>query len=242
MPIQITCGCGKTLQVPDSLRGKKGRCPGCQAILDIPLEDAPPAGPEVPAEPEAPAGEEASADAGASPEEEAALEGDEAAEGAPPSRRPAVRPSRPGAVRRPLSSRPGALSPSRRIGAMSALPSRRFSVGKVLGSSFSAWFKGFPTIIALSLVAFSPSIIYTILVLGERPDADAILTWSIVTGLLQILLGSLLQGAIVFTVFQQIRGEPAGFGKCLSVGLSRMLSVIWVSILSSLIIMAAPSC
>ncbi|MCA9055969.1 MAG: PrsW family intramembrane metalloprotease [Planctomycetaceae bacterium] len=37
MPIRITCSdCGKTLKVPERLAGKKGRCPGCQAVVSIP--------------------------------------------------------------------------------------------------------------------------------------------------------------------------------------------------------------
>lgn len=38
MAIELTCpGCGKRLRVPDSAAGKKGKCPSCGMVVDIPL-------------------------------------------------------------------------------------------------------------------------------------------------------------------------------------------------------------
>ena len=38
MAIELTCpGCGKRLRVPDSAAGKKGKCPACGMLVDIPL-------------------------------------------------------------------------------------------------------------------------------------------------------------------------------------------------------------
>ncbi len=34
----MTCGCGKTLEVKDSLRGKKIRCPSCESVMKVPDE------------------------------------------------------------------------------------------------------------------------------------------------------------------------------------------------------------
>lgn len=43
MAIEITClGCGKVLHVPDSAAGKKGKCPQCGAILQVPVVKVPP--------------------------------------------------------------------------------------------------------------------------------------------------------------------------------------------------------
>src|SRR5438445_495253 len=36
MPIALTCRCGKQLQVGEIHAGKQGRCPSCDAVLDIP--------------------------------------------------------------------------------------------------------------------------------------------------------------------------------------------------------------
>src|SRR5262249_10240351 len=36
MAINFACSCGKTLQVADHYAGKKGRCPACRSVVDIP--------------------------------------------------------------------------------------------------------------------------------------------------------------------------------------------------------------
>ena len=36
MPILVTCSCGKKLNAPDTLAGKRVKCPGCQALVLIP--------------------------------------------------------------------------------------------------------------------------------------------------------------------------------------------------------------
>ena len=42
MPITVTCEqCGKTLRVKDELAGRRGKCPGCKAVLVVPAADAP---------------------------------------------------------------------------------------------------------------------------------------------------------------------------------------------------------
>lgn len=38
MSISVTCSCGKALNVPDSFAGKKGKCPHCKTVLDIPAQ------------------------------------------------------------------------------------------------------------------------------------------------------------------------------------------------------------
>ena len=40
MPIQVTCQCGQSLKVPDSMSGKSGKCPKCQQVIRIPTEPA----------------------------------------------------------------------------------------------------------------------------------------------------------------------------------------------------------
>ena len=37
MPIRVTCQCGQSLNVPDSMAGKSGKCPKCQQLVKIPL-------------------------------------------------------------------------------------------------------------------------------------------------------------------------------------------------------------
>ncbi len=42
MPIRFACpGCGKPVEVPDALAGRKGRCPGCSTVFDVPNQSDP---------------------------------------------------------------------------------------------------------------------------------------------------------------------------------------------------------
>src|SRR5207244_2848371 len=36
VPITFRCACGKTLEIADEHAGKRGRCPECGAVLEIP--------------------------------------------------------------------------------------------------------------------------------------------------------------------------------------------------------------
>jgi hypothetical protein len=36
MPITFSCGCGKTLRVPDEFAGRRAKCPGCGELVNIP--------------------------------------------------------------------------------------------------------------------------------------------------------------------------------------------------------------
>lgn len=39
MPISFTCGsCGRNLKTPESMAGKKGKCPHCGAVMEIPAQ------------------------------------------------------------------------------------------------------------------------------------------------------------------------------------------------------------
>src|SRR5262249_51646082 len=40
MPIELTCSCGKRLQVSGEFAGRQGQCPACGGLLQIPERDA----------------------------------------------------------------------------------------------------------------------------------------------------------------------------------------------------------
>jgi len=43
MPIKFNCPeCGKTINAPDAAAGKRGKCPHCSAVVEIPLPPPPP--------------------------------------------------------------------------------------------------------------------------------------------------------------------------------------------------------
>ena len=44
MPIRVTCQCGQSLNVPDSMAGKSGKCPKCQQAIRVPAATAGSAG------------------------------------------------------------------------------------------------------------------------------------------------------------------------------------------------------
>jgi phage FluMu protein Com len=49
MAIIVKCSsCGKTMNVSDSMAGKKGKCPGCKAVIIVPGSDAVEAAPAPP--------------------------------------------------------------------------------------------------------------------------------------------------------------------------------------------------
>lgn len=65
MPIKVTCQkCGNVLHAPDTAAGKKGKCPKCATVMDIPGAK-PPAGPVAATPPPAPA--PVAAEAGGNP-------------------------------------------------------------------------------------------------------------------------------------------------------------------------------
>lgn len=60
MAIKVTCGsCGREMNVKDALAGKKGKCPGCGGIIEVPMPETPvEAAPEPPQTPPEPAAAE----------------------------------------------------------------------------------------------------------------------------------------------------------------------------------------
>lgn len=43
MAVRVSCSCGRTLNLADTLRGKKVRCPDCSAVVTVPTAESPPA-------------------------------------------------------------------------------------------------------------------------------------------------------------------------------------------------------
>jgi hypothetical protein len=80
MPIQLSCPCGKRLQVGEENAGKSGRCPACGRVLEIPAAEPMVAGPLTPAAEEAVTAEPADGDHSAIPVAVPAVEHVSAAE------------------------------------------------------------------------------------------------------------------------------------------------------------------
>jgi hypothetical protein len=39
MPITLTCACGRSLRIKDEFAGRKVRCPECQVVLTVPIQE-----------------------------------------------------------------------------------------------------------------------------------------------------------------------------------------------------------
>jgi uncharacterized membrane protein len=113
---------------------------------------------------------------------------------------------------------------------------KEFHVGEVFGQSFSVVRANFiPFMVMVGLIQL-PAIAYAIYVTQEKAAEFAsgniqglgasywILTF------LNMFLGALSYGALVFGVLQHLRGQRASIGECISIGFSKLLAVLGVSI------------
>jgi hypothetical protein len=110
------------------------------------------------------------------------------------------------------------------------LRTTEFSAGGVLGKGFAIWAKSLPTLLLLTLFVYSPLLIYKGYELaGERPFVDRVNFWGeIIAGL---LLGFLATAAVIYAVFQRLRGERASVLGGLRTVLVRILPVMGAAIL-----------
>lgn len=117
----------------------------------------------------------------------------------------------------------------------------RFDLGWVLEKGFGAYLKNLPAFLVMALVIYSPLILYAVVV--DHPMASAestdelaskIIMFSLVTGVGSFLLSQVLASAVVYAVVEQLAGRHAPIGRCLTVGLSRMLPTLAVALLAGL--------
>jgi len=120
------------------------------------------------------------------------------------------------------------------------LPFYRLPVGEVLGATFTGYFAGFFKYSLLSLLVLSPTIAFAFWVLADL-SMDSL--WEMGQTLqyklwfIQYspwLLQPIATGAIIYGVFKRQRGQTASFGRCLGVGLGRLLPLLGVGLLTGL--------
>jgi hypothetical protein len=138
--------------------------------------------------------------------------------------RPAERDG-PEPLRRTTSPRSG------RVSRRHAPARRAISVGSVLGRAFTIWMSNVAPFTLLSVVCFSPVIVYEIATTesGVGP---------LDSGLLDVLvrlagngISLIASGAMAYGVVSSLRGQPAGFSSCLSTGLRRFPSLLGTALL-----------
>ena len=118
-------------------------------------------------------------------------------------------------------------------------PAPPLALGSVLSRTLSTWAQNLPAFSALSLIVFSPLVAWTLLHTSEPRTSEQTKTFDEWSGYLSMLLSSVLGAALVYGVLEHVRGRRAGMAACLSNGLSRILPVLGVSLLTFLYAMLA---
>jgi len=111
---------------------------------------------------------------------------------------------------------------------------RSFSVGRVLGRTFTIWGSNIVTLTILSAIIYSPVLLHAALAF-PRPGEDAT-RFVQVQNVGQFVLSLMATAAVIHGVFQQLRGQPIKIGACLRVCLGRFFPVLGVALLIVLII------
>lgn len=118
-----------------------------------------------------------------------------------------------------------------------ALETREFRVGRVLGRGFAIYFRNFVPFTVLALLITCPVPIVSILAVGDGTfDPQSVGVANVAGGVLSWLLENLVTAALVFGTVQDLRGDPTGFGTCISRGLKAMVPVIIVALVVGLIV------
>ncbi len=110
-------------------------------------------------------------------------------------------------------------------------PGFRLEVGDVLSRTLSVWARNFVPFCIVGLIVESP------VLLGLAAIALSGASMPIAQRLLELMsnvLGLILAGAVTFGVFRHLKGEQAGLGEILRLGLSRLGTVWGTAILTGL--------
>lgn len=113
----------------------------------------------------------------------------------------------------------------------------QFSIGSVIGSSVGVYARNFISFTVLAALISLINLAMTS-VMGTDPDAIAAgqinFTAIAVGSIVGIIVSALTQAAIIYGTFQDLRGQKASMGACISRGIATMIPVIVGSILFSL--------
>lgn len=116
-----------------------------------------------------------------------------------------------------------------------------FRVGSVLSRGFSILFRNMVPFMLLAAIVFSPLVVYTMMIdlSFSNPDLmETVQIWTVVVIAAAIPLNMLLIAALAYGTFQDLRGQRATIGECLSHGLGRIFPVLGVTILSIICVLA----
>ena len=113
----------------------------------------------------------------------------------------------------------------------------RFSAGGVLGRGFSIWFSNLIPFALIATFVYSPLLIYTATLTTQALESRSVRNWDMLTEWGGRVLQFITAGAVVFGVFQQLRGKRADMAGCIANGIRRLLPVIVVGILATIVFM-----
>jgi len=117
---------------------------------------------------------------------------------------------------------------------MTSITQKQFSFGTVISQSFSVFFSNLVPFCLVALIVMLPLLIYNLLVVSPT---DSQLSPSQLVGLvIQSVLTQLMAATVAFATFQYLRGQPVGIAECLSRGLSLIVPVVGVALLSGLLV------
>ena len=126
---------------------------------------------------------------------------------------------------------------------MAAEPgSVQFSIGRVIGDSFGVLARNIVSFGILALLISLLQLLFEFFAVGALQPEAAVdptameINWgpAILGVLIAVLVSALTQAAIIYGTFQDLRGQKAGIGDCISRGFGAIVPVIVGSILLSI--------
>jgi hypothetical protein len=119
-------------------------------------------------------------------------------------------------------------------------------VGSVLGEALSMSMSNFAKFGLISFLVYSPIIVWGIWVMQQLSpsmfglDGAEDLSYYVVgLSLAAFVLQPIATGAIIYGVFRRLKGQSASLGKCLAIGISRVLQLLGMTLMMLLMIVGA---
>lgn len=109
-----------------------------------------------------------------------------------------------------------------------------FSIGNALGTGFRVWFKNLPAFMLLSIIIYSPAIIYTYTIVSQDLASLTIeqaQSWVIFSFVWGVAAHFILASTIIYGVVQELSGNHASLGTSVTKGLSRLFPVLLIALL-----------
>lgn len=133
-------------------------------------------------------------------------------------------PSEPAGATREERAVPGVAEPVRRR----TRPARRVRLefGGVIGRSLRAWSANLLPFVTLTAIAYLPYVGGKLWVQSEPRSREFEALWDLASLLLNSLLGFVVTGAVIVSVFRELRGRKTPFGELLSEGARRLPAVL----------------